>query len=87
MAEEQRSGGINQNILDFANELLEEVRGKSTKRGRKSNAEKEAEARGEVPIQYTLKDKLDVLDRVIKLEALRLKLDPEGEGSGFGEHD
>lgn len=74
---------INRNITDFVNELLDEVRGKPTaKRGRKP---KNDEAIGMHPVEYTLKDKLDVLDRAIKLEALRLKVRDGDEGGGFAE--
>lgn len=78
--------GINPNLTEFINEMLEEVRGfpnAKPKKGRPSKAD--MERAGIEKVEYTLKDKLDVFDRALKLEALRLKIKDEGEGSGFGD--
>lgn len=92
MSGEETGSVINPKLIEVCNQLLEEVFGAETHRkkkkpGRKSAADIAAEeaelASGEQ--KYTLDDKLKVLDRVLKLEQLRLKVREEGEGSGFGD--
>jgi hypothetical protein len=74
-----KEGGINAKLVQAINGLLSEVMGDDKKKGRP----KKLGIGEEPPESYTLDQKLKVLDRALKLEALRLKVTEDGEGSGF----
>ena len=68
------SKGINRTLTSAINKLVAEV------------MKDEPKAKdGEVakPPKYTLTDKMKVLDRALKHEAIRLKVEDEGEGGFF----
>ena len=82
---EELGSGINPKLTTVINQLLEDVFGsptaKAKKRGRPKNEPDGIEPEKE--IGYTLEDKLKVLDRALKLEALRLKVSDTDDGAGF----
>lgn len=83
--EEKPGGGINARLTKFINALLDEVDGKPTSKKKAGRPKSDEETEGMMKVEYTLKDKLDVFDRALKLEALRLKVVDNDEGSGFSD--
>lgn len=79
--EKEFEGGINAKLVQAINGLLAEVMGDDKKKGRP----KKLEIGETAPEPYTLDQKLKVLDRALKLEALRLKVSEDGDGVGFDE--
>lgn len=63
-------GKVNKHLDKMITDLLKEVNSGKNEDGKP---------------KYTLTDKCKVLDRAIKIEALRLKIDDSGYGSGFDE--
>lgn len=66
---EQNDKKVNPKLVKFISDLLKEVM--SSKKDAKGND------------VYSLTDKMKVADRALKLEAIRLKADDSGYGSGF----
>lgn len=68
-----KSAKINKALEKVINDLLKEVN------------EKEEDDKGKKFFKHSLTDRCKVIDRAIKLEALKMSQDDSGYGSGFDE--
>lgn len=66
-----KTGKVNKNLEKTINDLLKEVN------------EKEVGEGGKKGFKYSLTDRCKVIDRALKLEAIRMKADDSGYASAF----